>query len=133
VVDAAGQGLGPRTVEITSLQNELTAAGVAVAEKEKQRLAAISGTLLLNAYPWADVESVVDQTSNKAVALPRDRATPLRIVVPAGTYRVTFKHPQVRAPVALVASVEAKKQQVANATFPTLSAREYLKRAGYAQ
>jgi serine/threonine-protein kinase PpkA len=133
VIAAAEKGLGARSVEMTSLRAEQAAATKALAEKEQARLASISGTLLLNAYPWADVESVVDQASNQTVTLPRDRATPLRITLPQGTYRVTFRHPQVRAPVALVATVAAQKQQVANATFPTLSARDYLKRAGYAQ
>ena len=82
---------------------------------------------------WAAVESVVDQGSGQAVALPQERSTPLRLVVPAGTYRITFRHPQAGTPVALAASVEAKKVQVANASFPTLTARDYLKRAGYAK
>jgi hypothetical protein len=33
----------------------------------------------------------------------------------------------------LVAGVQAKKLQVANASFPTLTARDYLIRAGYGQ
>jgi hypothetical protein len=119
--------------DVGALQLALTQAVAAVETKERERLAAISGTLVLNAYPWGNVESVVDQSSNQPVALPKERSTPLRLTVPAGTYRITFKHPQVGKPVALVASVTAKKDQVANAQFPTLTAAAYLKRAGYAQ
>jgi hypothetical protein len=116
-----------------ALQQALAQATAAVEARELARLEAISGTLVLNAYPWGNVESVVDQSNNQPVALPKERSTPLRLKIPAGTYRVTFKHPQVGKPVALVASVTAKKDQVANAQFPTLTADAYLKRAGYAQ
>ena len=133
VIDQEKQQLGATSPDVSALQNAYVLAGRTVAEKERVRIAALSGTLLLNAYPWADVASVVDQGSSKAVELPRDRATPLRLSVPAGTYSVTFKHPQAGKPVVLVASVQAQKVQVANASFPTLTARDYLKRAGYAQ
>ena len=66
-------------------------------------------------------------------ALPNGITVNGQLTVPAGTYRVTFKHPSVPKPVVLVANVEAKKDQVANGTFPTLTARDFLKRAGYAQ
>jgi serine/threonine-protein kinase PpkA len=125
--------LGAGADDIATLQSNLASAAAALEAKERERIAALSGTLMLNAYPWGDVDSVVDQASGKPVALPKDRSTPLRLVIPAGTYRVTFKHPRVGKPVVLVAGVEAKKEQVANASFPTLTARDYLKRAGYAQ
>jgi serine/threonine-protein kinase PpkA len=133
VLAQARQQLGAEAADVAALQATFEQARSTAEERERARIAAISGTLLLNAYPWADVDSVVDQGSGKAVALPRDRATPLRLSVPAGTYRVTFKHPQVPKTVALVASVTAQKVQVANASFPTLTSRDYLKRAGYAQ
>ena len=132
-LDELKKSLGAGAADVAALQENFTQAAAAVEAKERARLAEISGTLVLNAYPWANVESVVDQGTNKALVLPRDRATPLRLNVQAGTYRVTFKHPSVAKQVVLVATVVAKKEQAANGSFPTLTARDYLKRAGYAQ
>jgi hypothetical protein len=133
IMESLRQNFGERSAEIVALQRSFASAGQAVDEKERTRLAAISGVLLLNAYPWATVESVVDQASGRAVDLPQERSTPLRLSVPVGTYRVSFRHPQAGTPVALVAGVEAQKEQSANATFPTLTARDYLRRVGYGQ
>src|SRR5690606_35108957 len=77
----------PDSALAIALQARFGAAETAMQERERARLAAISGTLLLNAYPWATVESVVDQASGRAVELPQERSTPLRLSVPAGTYR----------------------------------------------
>jgi serine/threonine-protein kinase PpkA len=116
----------------TTVREAIASATQAVTARERERIAANSGTLLLNAYPWADVESIVDQASGSSITLPKDRSTPLRIVVPAGTYRISFRHPQAGKPVVLVAGVQAKMSQSANASFPTITARDYLRRAGYA-
>src|SRR5690606_2996382 len=47
--------------DVASLENEFTAARARVQADEQARIAASSGTLVLNAQPWATVESVVDQ------------------------------------------------------------------------
>ena len=130
VVEEAQKGFGATAT--AALRAGLASATTAMQEKETARLAALSGTLVLNAYPWANVEQVFDQANNKAVTLPSERSTPLRLKLPAGNYRVTFRHPQAAKPVVLGASVQAQKTQVTNAPFPQLSARDYLKRAGYA-
>jgi serine/threonine-protein kinase PpkA len=132
VVEKVGSAFAASSPLAAALQVRFADATRAMQEKERARLAAISGTLLLNAYPWATIESIVDQASGQAIALPQERSTPLRLTVPAGTYRITFRHPKAGQPIALAASVQAQKVQEANATFPTLTARDYLKRAGYA-
>ena len=65
--------------------------------------------------------------------LPADRATPMRLAVQAGTYRITFRHPDAGAPVVRVAGIEPKATQQVSAGFATLKADDYLRRAGYAR
>ena len=84
---------------------------------------------MLIAYPWGEVESVTDTQNRSPVTLPSDRATPVRLRVPAGVYRISFKHPG-GARVSAQATVKAKTETVASAAFATLDAKEYLRRAG---
>jgi hypothetical protein len=97
---------------------------------EQARLEAERGELVLNASPWANVVAVVD-ANGKAVALPADTVTPLTLTLAAGSYRVTFKHPQATQTTERIAKVEAKKRNAVNAAFPTISARGYFTRAGF--
>jgi serine/threonine-protein kinase PpkA len=97
---------------------------------EQERLAALQGELVLNAQPWAQVESVVDG-NRKAVSLPGEASTPFALKLPAGNYVITFRHPQASKPVTVIAKVEAQRRAVANAAFPTISAEDYFSRAGW--
>ncbi|TDR46674.1 serine/threonine protein kinase [Tahibacter aquaticus] len=97
---------------------------------EQARLAALQGELQLNAQPWANVESVVDG-NRKAVSLPADASTPFTLKLPAGSYVITFRHPQANKPVTVIAKVEAQRRAAANAAFPTISAEDYFSRAGW--
>lgn len=99
-------------------------------QMEQERLAALQGELLLNAQPWANVESVVDG-NRKAVALPTEASTPFALKLPAGNYVITFRHPQANKPVTVIAKVEPQRRAVANAAFPTISAEDYFSRAGW--
>ncbi len=100
------------------------------AAAEQARLEAERGELVLNAFPWARVEAVVD-ANGKAVTLPQDTVTPLTLTLPAGSYRVTFKHPQALQATQVIAKVDAKKRSTYNAAFPTISAKGYFNRAGF--
>ncbi|MCK7592162.1 serine/threonine protein kinase [Pseudomarimonas salicorniae] len=131
ITEVAGQ-FGEKSAEAELLRSALADRSKALVAAERERLAALSGTLILNATPWANVESVVEQGSGQAVDLGSDRATPLRLTVPEGTYRVTFRHPSESRPVVQVASVRAKQSQQVSAGFRNLSAEDYLKRVGYA-
>ncbi|MDE1886113.1 MAG: hypothetical protein KGH92_09440, partial [Xanthomonadaceae bacterium] len=101
-----------------------------VAQAETARAEAQRGELVLNAYPWAKVDSVFD-ANHEPVPLPADTTTPLVLTLPAGTYVVTFRHPNAGKPVRVIATVEARKRVAANAAFPTISAKEYFSRAGW--
>ncbi len=89
-----------------------------------------NGELLLNALPWANVESVLDERQ-QAVKLPADVSTPFVLQLPAGKYTVTFRNPQSTKPVPVVVSVEAGKRAQAVTAFATTSAQGYLSRAGW--
>ncbi|MBL8297182.1 MAG: protein kinase [Rhodanobacteraceae bacterium] len=99
-------------------------------QMEQERLAALQGELMLNAQPWAQVESIVDG-NRKAVSLPGEASTPFALKLPAGNYVITFRHPQASKPVTVIAKVEAQRRAVANAAFPTISAEDYFSRAGW--
>jgi serine/threonine protein kinase len=129
VVAAVRKGL-PQEAAAQALAETLAARRTVVVAQEQAALAAISGELVINATPWADVESIYDQR-NAAVGLPKSHATPLRLVLRAGTYRVTLRHPGVREPRVLIAQVEAKKVRTLSASFPTLTTEKFLERAGY--
>jgi hypothetical protein len=85
---------------------------------------------VLNAFPWGNVESVVD-SNRQQIPLPPDASTPLVLNVPAGNYVITFRHPKANKPVQVIAKVEARKRVSANAAFPTISSKEYFTRAGW--
>jgi serine/threonine-protein kinase PpkA len=101
-----------------------------IADAEKARIEAERGELVLNAYPWGNVDSIVDANRQK-VALPADASTPLVLTLPAGSYVITFKHPKAAKPVQVIAKVEARKRVTANAAFPTISSKEYFSRVGW--
>ena len=115
-----------------SLAASVAAAKDRVTQLEKQRdaeLAAQNGELVINALPWGTVEQVLD-ASRKPVSLPEERSTPLRLTLPAGSYYVTLRHPKSNKAVSAFARVAAGKRIETSGSFPTLSAEEYLDRAG---
>ncbi|AVP97889.1 hypothetical protein C7S18_12075 [Ahniella affigens] len=98
-------------------------------DDEARRLAESAGRLVLLAAPWGEVDSVTNTTTSQAVTLPADRSTPLVLTVPAGVYRVIFKHPNARA-VTQLGELKPKSEVQVVASFPSLSKEEYLRRAG---
>ena len=88
------------------------------------------GDLVLNAAPWATVDSVLD-ANHQPVALPSDASTPLVLSLPTGSYVITFRHPQAAKTAQVIAKVEAKKRVSADATFPSITSQEYFSRAGW--
>jgi serine/threonine protein kinase len=58
------------------------------------------GAIALNVLPWAEV-ATVESDSGGVVSLNRAYVTPCRIVLPAGSYRVTCTHPEYKRPLTL--------------------------------
>ena len=77
------------------------------------------GELLLNAQPWANVESVLGE-HQQAIKLPPDASTPFALLLPVGKYVVSFRNPLADKPVQVVAVIEANKRTRANAAFATV-------------
>jgi hypothetical protein len=113
-----------------ALVQSLPALRAKVAAAEQVKLEAQRGELVLNAYPWGKVESVLD-ANRQPVALPSDATTPFALKLPAGSYVITFRHPDAAKPAQVIAKVEAQKRVTANAAFTTISAQEYFSRAGW--
>ncbi len=101
-----------------------------VAAAEQAKLEAQRGELVLNAYPWGKVESVLD-ANRQPVALPADATTPFTLKLPAGSYVITFRHPDAAKPAQVIAKVDAQKRSTASAAFTTISTQEYFSRAGW--
>src|SRR6185369_360359 len=80
-----------------------------VAAAEQAKLEAQRGELVLNAYPWGKVESVLD-ANRQPVPLPADATTPFALKLPAGSYVITFRHPDAAKPAQVIAKVEAQKR-----------------------
>ena len=100
-----------------------------IPQLREMHVASTQGDLVLNATPWAKVESVVDADQHP-MALPADATTPLVLNVPAGDYQITFKHPSGKT-IVVSGKVEAKKRAVANAAFGSITSQEYFSRAGW--
>ena len=113
-----------------TLAGSLPALRAKVVQAEQQRAEAERGTLVLNAYPWGKVESVLD-ANRQPVQLPQDATTPLVLTLPAGSYVITFRHPNANKAAQVIARVEAQKRATANAAFSSISAEEYFSRAGW--
>ncbi|GIX34756.1 MAG: hypothetical protein KatS3mg126_0535 [Lysobacteraceae bacterium] len=124
--------LGPGDPALRDMRAALDRRTASLRRQEQERLAALRGTLVLQALPWAEVQSVLDQSSGRQVELGADRSTPLRIELPEGTYRISFSHPATSRPVVQIARVRAGRTEQVVARFGNLDVDAYLRRAGYA-
>lgn len=115
--------------DVAKLATTIASARTRLQEEERVRLAATAGDLLLLALPWGEVESVTDLQRKTTVELPNDRVTPLRLRVPAGVYRIQYKHPD-GARASAQATVRANTETLSSSAFAALDAKEYLRRAG---
>ncbi len=130
VLAPARQALATDT-GLAAVNTDLGAARARLLAAEQALAVASMGELVVNAAPWATVQSVVD-AARKPVALPADASTPLRLNLPAGAYTITFVHPSSSRPVVQVAQVQAQRSTTSTAAFgKVVSAQEYLRRAGF--
>ena len=127
-VNAASSKLGD-SKRLVTIAATAKASVAALQKQSDEEAAARNGELVINALPWGVVEQVLD-ASRKPIDLPSERSTPLVLNVPAGSYYITLRHPQSAKPVSTFARVTAGKRSQTSGSFPTLSAEEYIKRAG---
>lgn len=124
---------GPVSTSASTVTAATGAAATTATEPAKPAAPASTerGELLLNALPWANVESVVDE-AQVAMKLPADASTPFLLPLPVGKYVVTFRNPfSGSKPVQVTTTVEANRRASATASFPTTSTQGYLSRAGW--
>ncbi len=118
-------GALPALASITSDANERRGELLA---QQKAEAAARNGELVINALPWGNVEKVLN-AAREPVVLPEDRSTPMRLSLPAGSYYITVRHPEVGKSVSVFARVKPKTNSQVAATFSTLTADAYLRHA----
>lgn len=99
-----------------------------LASQEQAAAAAENGELVINALPWGNVEKILN-AAREPIELPKDRSTPMRLNLPAGSYYITVRHPEVGKSVSVFARVKAKNSSQVVATFSTLTADAYLRHA----
>lgn len=88
----------PYQAEIAQLRAELlaasatptAAAGPASATTAAAPVPVAPGRLAIDAAPWGRIESVLD-SSDRALAVPADAATPLLLELPPGRYRIRWR------------------------------------------
>jgi tetratricopeptide (TPR) repeat protein/predicted Ser/Thr protein kinase len=108
----------------------VAAAGYFLLGGDPPRPAAVQGTAIIDAVPWAAVESV-RAGDGTPVTLPQDAATPLALQLPPGTYQVTLVGPppaNTRKEVSLTVTADTPAV-LAPPVFTTIQAEEYLLRA----
>lgn len=88
------------------------------------------GLLVVAAVPWGEVVSV-RRDDGTEVAISADRATPLRLSVPAGRYTVTVRDPATGATASRTADVAASLTARVVIQARPVSAEELLRRLGW--
>jgi len=88
-----------------------------------------SGTLVLDAAPWAEVLEITNG-QGETMPLPGDRFTPLHLSLPEGEYRVSLRRPEATDPVTLDTVVTAGETEQRLERFDTLDAEAFLEKYG---
>jgi serine/threonine-protein kinase PpkA len=113
-----------------SSDDGLKVARLAIAQKIEQiELAKSSGTLLIDTIPYSRVISVTD-ASGKAITIPANASTPLKLIVRAGIYRVELQNALGESK-SLQVSVQSQQMNLTAKVLNKPLADEYLREAGY--
>jgi len=98
-------------------------------QAEQARLAAVSGTLAIDALPWAEL-TAIRRSDGSSVSLPDQRTTPLTLSLPEGQYTLTLDNADGN-PQELIAQITRQQVVLLTADFKTLSANDYFRRANW--
>jgi len=88
-----------------------------------------SGTLVLDAVPWAEVVEIVD-AEGQTMPLPDDSFTPLHLSLPEGRYRVSLRRPEGADPLTIEAEISSGETARRLERFDTLDAAAFLEKYG---
>jgi serine/threonine-protein kinase len=89
-----------------------------------------SGTVVLDALPWGEVESILD-ASGRAWPVGADRYTPFVAQLPPGDYVVSLRHPDVAEPASVRVTVRAAQLERRVIALRQIDVDEYLQKAGF--
>lgn len=89
----------------------------------------VQGYLVLDALPWAEVTEIRN-AEGELVPLDGPRHTPLRLVLPPGTYTVSLENPSSPEPVAITAEIDAGEETERLVELGKVDVDEYLERVG---
>ena len=90
----------------------------------------VTGAAAVNALPWAEVTEITD-AEGFVRDLPEDVRTPLVLELPAGSYRITLRHPDHPELQTCELEVDASELASCNLSFSEPSALEYFKDSGW--
>jgi hypothetical protein len=86
------------------------------------------GTVVLDALPWAEVVSIVDEQGIRR-EIPANSYTPLTLTLPGGDYEVTFRNGSTRT--AKVRITNDSVSRIEPVDFGKVDAAEYFQRQGW--
>jgi len=99
-------------------------------EQEKQRIAATSGQMAIDATPWGEVIGIVD-ARGKAIELPENTITPLVVTVPEGSYRIQVRGSNPNLSQTLNVTVKRQSLKLARVAFDQLDANSYFEKSDW--
>ncbi len=119
----------PGNPNLQRQQRQLESARTAALQAEAERIAAISGSLAIDASPWGEVVAIRNG-DGKAQEISGDTTTPLVISLVEGPYRVTVRGSGNKEE---TLQVQVRRKQLVNAraNFATLDATEYFEKSGW--
>jgi serine/threonine-protein kinase len=96
-----------------------------------QEVPAKTGLLIVDAQPWGEIVGIEDGSS-EAVAIPEDRATPMKMPLRPGRYRVSVaREASASDRVVCEVSVEAAKAEICRLELSRVSPEAYFAAAGW--
>ncbi len=84
----------------------------------------LSGSLILNVAPWANVDSIIRVDSVQAISIDQDLRTPCVVQMPPGRYRVRVSNPHFKGPLEFEVSIVAGESSVVHTKLPDFDLEE---------
>jgi len=98
--------------------------------EERRRLAALMGSLAIDAVPWGEVTEIRN-AEGEVQKLPASHSTPLLVSLMAGSYTVSIRNSDGGSPQDLSVDVVAQQVATATAKFNSLTADDYFERSSW--
>jgi serine/threonine protein kinase len=99
-------------------------------EEERQRIAAMSGNLAIDAAPWGRVVEIRDQ-NDQALDLPGQSETPFTLSLLEGQYSVVVEGGEDQSRIELAVDVNRQQTTMGRADFKLMTAQAYFENSGW--